>query len=169
MKGHGTLLHFAPETHVGHFVAMNPALTCIPTDYSLDRGKHTILGGVLADIHALPFEEDTFDGVYCLHVLEHVRDDREAIEAIYRVLKPQGQAIIMVPFMMGQTETIEFGAPDPEIYDHVRGYSPLDFHERLSPFSFEEVKPQSFLSSSETAKYKIPESQTIYVCTKSIS
>lgn len=73
----------------------------------------------------------------------------------------------MVPFMMDQTETIEYDAPDPFMFDHVRGYSPLDFKERLTNLGFEEVKPAAFLSEEEVRRYHVPDSQVIYICTKS--
>jgi hypothetical protein len=41
----------------------------------------------------------------------------------------------MVPFMMGQPETEEYDAPDLDNWEHMRGYSPLDFKFRLKPFN----------------------------------
>ena len=40
---------------------------------------------VLCDIHHLPFRNDSFDYVYCSHVLEHVDDPIQAAREIMRV------------------------------------------------------------------------------------
>ena len=69
-------------------------------------------------------------------------------------------------FMMDQTETEEYGAPDPELFDHVRGYSPLDFKVRLAPFDYEEIVPSAMLPPGDVDRYKIPDSQVIYLCRK---
>lgn len=170
MGASGRVLHFAPEPSVRRFIDANPALRCIATDYA--KGIYAgILHGVprpavVSDIHHLPFAENAIDGLFCLHVLEHVADDREAIRNLHRVLRPGGEAVLMVPFMMDQTETEDYGAPNPELFDHVRGYSPLDFKERLAPFDYEEVLPGAFLTSEEVNQFKIPDSQVIYRCRK---
>jgi SAM-dependent methyltransferase len=57
------------------------------------------LAKVKMDIHTMPFADNHFDVVLCNHVLEHVRDDRQALAEIKRVLKPGGWAILLVPFI----------------------------------------------------------------------
>lgn len=42
---------------------------------------------VLADIHHLPFEDKTFDYVYCVHVLELIEDPLQACRELIRVGK----------------------------------------------------------------------------------
>ena len=56
------------------------------------------LAKVKMDIHQIPFDASTFDVVLCNHVLEHVRDDIQAMREISRVLKPGGFSILQVPF-----------------------------------------------------------------------
>lgn len=48
----------------------------------------------------LPFLDDHFDLVIALDVLEHVKDDKQAVNEIYRVLKPDGILICFVPAFM---------------------------------------------------------------------
>lgn len=162
----GKVLHFAPEPHVRRFIDGNPRLLTFSTDYAARALRNSPPPRFRADMHHLPLRDGALDGIYCLHVLEHVRDDREALRELHRVLSPSGQAIIMVPFMMGQKETLEYGKPDPEMYDHVRGYSPLDFKHRLSPFRYEEIMPGTIMSPEEIARYHVPDSQAIYLCRK---
>jgi SAM-dependent methyltransferase len=45
----------------------------------------------------LPFPEHTFDVILSHEVLEHVQDDRAAVEQMVRVLRPGGRLIIFVP------------------------------------------------------------------------
>ena len=52
---------------------------------------------MVGDALALPFPDATFDRVICAEVLEHVPDDRGAMDEIARVLKPGGTAAVTVP------------------------------------------------------------------------
>ncbi|MGR3616281.1 MAG: class I SAM-dependent methyltransferase [Paracoccaceae bacterium] len=47
----------------------------------------------------LPFEDNSFDHVVCFNTLEHIYDDVQSVEEIYRVLKPGGRAVVTVPFI----------------------------------------------------------------------
>lgn len=69
-------------------------------EYELERARQAHLSSdfilVAAGEH-LPFEGNTFDLVLSHEVLEHVQDDRQAVEQMMRVLRPGGRAIIFVP------------------------------------------------------------------------
>lgn len=52
---------------------------------------------VCAASERLPFPAGTFDFILSHEVLEHVRDDRQAVEAMLRVLRPGGRLAIFVP------------------------------------------------------------------------
>jgi SAM-dependent methyltransferase len=45
----------------------------------------------------LPFPADSFDLILSHEVIEHVQDDRKAIEEIVRVLRPGGRLVMFVP------------------------------------------------------------------------
>ncbi len=49
------------------------------------------------NIYALPFPDDTFDGVILSEILEHIEDDVAGLREVRRVLKPGGVAAITVP------------------------------------------------------------------------
>lgn len=49
-----------------------------------------------ADACRLPFQAATFDHVYSFGVLHHVTDTAQAVAEVHRVLKPRGQALIML-------------------------------------------------------------------------
>ena len=50
-----------------------------------------------ADAMCLPFEAGTFDAIVSMDVLEHISDDALALREFYRVLKPGGRVVLMVP------------------------------------------------------------------------
>jgi 2-polyprenyl-3-methyl-5-hydroxy-6-metoxy-1,4-benzoquinol methylase len=45
-------------------------------------------------IFKIPFKNETFDGICCLEVVEHVKDKKKAIKEIFRVLKYNGKVIV---------------------------------------------------------------------------
>ncbi len=51
----------------------------------------------LADLEALPFPAHTFDAALNIVTLEHVREPRQVMREISRVLKPGGRLLIVVP------------------------------------------------------------------------
>jgi len=64
--------------------------------------KHTreaIVGKpVVCDIHSLPFDDGSFDLVYCSHVLEHSIAPMIALKEIHRVLKTNGEGLFWMPY-----------------------------------------------------------------------
>lgn len=60
-------------------------------------GSETKVYFVVADAKYLPFADDTFDFVYCSEVLEHLWDPMQGRDEFYRVLQPEGEAVISVP------------------------------------------------------------------------
>ena len=70
---------------------------------------------VKADICDLPFEENSFDVIFCNHVLEHIEDDKKAMSELYRVLKPGGMGIFQIPQDLTKENTYEdFSITTPE-------------------------------------------------------
>jgi SAM-dependent methyltransferase len=50
-----------------------------------------------ADIFQLPFADETFDGLVCAEVLEHLSNDQVAASEMIRVLKRGGDLVVSVP------------------------------------------------------------------------
>lgn len=86
------VLHIAPEA------CFIKPFEKIHGDGYITADIESPLAKVKMDIHEIPFAENVFDFVLCNHVLEHVRDDIQAMREIRRVLKPGGIAILQVPF-----------------------------------------------------------------------
>ena len=90
------------------------------------------------------YGDESFDFIICSHVLEHVRDDRQAMKELFRILAPEGKAILMVPILPGLNKTDEDPDETDPIQrtirfgqdDHVRFYAKHDFIERLEEQGF---------------------------------
>ena len=54
---------------------------------------------VVADAHYLPFEDESFDGVWIQAVLEHVLEPAVVVSEIHRVLNKEGVVYAETPFM----------------------------------------------------------------------
>ncbi|TVP97406.1 MAG: class I SAM-dependent methyltransferase, partial [Roseinatronobacter sp.] len=54
---------------------------------------------LVADAHALPFPDRSFDSVIAIEVFEHLYDPKLAASEIHRVLRSGGEAVVTVPFM----------------------------------------------------------------------
>ncbi len=139
-------LHFAPEPQLTSWLRGRGAALVVNADIDRRRVMGVDGAGAQLDMQRMPFADSVFDLCFCLHVMEHVPDDRAGFAELRRVMKPTGTLVLMVPFMMGQAETIEYGAPDPDMFDHVRGYSPLDFERRLAGWRFRKVMPLDVMS-----------------------
>jgi SAM-dependent methyltransferase len=132
---------------------------------------------VRADITDLPFEADAFDLIVCLHVLEHVPDDRRAIREFFRVLRPGGCAVIQVP-----PDPVEATVEDPTVtspaererrfdqYDHVRLCGP-DYGERIEAagFAVEAVDPVESLPADTRRRFGVRTGEPFYLSRKRAS
>jgi len=140
-----------------------------------DLGKRRAM--VKMDISDIQFPDETFDVVYCSHVLEHVPDDKRAMSELFRVLKNDGWAVLLVP--INSKKTFE----DPSIVDpkerlevfgqedHVRRYGP-DYVDRLRDAGFfvEVFKVSDIVSQSDALQRGLTENcGDIYYCTKRTS
>ena len=125
---------------------------------------------VKADILDLPFENESFDIIFCNHVLEHIEDDRKAMSELFRVMKKGGWGIVQVPMKNSLEKTYEdFTIKDPKErqkhfgqYDHVRWYG-MDYFDRLESVGFEadaNFYSQNF-SKEEIKKFGLRENEIL--------
>ncbi len=74
--------------------------TLIGLEYDFERcvEAHTRVPHVTdAAGESLPFPQDSFDLIISHEVIEHVRDDRIAVEEMVRTLKPGGRVVLFCP------------------------------------------------------------------------
>ena len=99
------ILHISPEYCYYQVLKNTPTIDYTAGD-KFEQGYNYPTDVIDIDITNLHFLDDTFDAVICIHVLEHVPDDKKAMQEIYRVLKPNGWAILQVP-MEERPDTFE--------------------------------------------------------------
>lgn len=163
------ILHFAPEKNLSQSL--------------LDFGFSTYVGGDLfaegydypdfvqnMNVLEIPFNDNTYDLIICNHILEHVLDDRAAMQELFRVLKPNGKAVLQVPISKNSEETIEdFTITDPiqrEIIfgqkNHVRIYG-QDYTKRLTSVGFH---VERFNISQEYPQFGLHKEEDIFIAIK---
>ena len=132
------VLHIAPEQEfLRRFKKMKNL------DYT-SADLYSPIVDVKADILDLPFENESFDIIFCNHVLEHIEDDQKAMSELYRVMRKDGWGIFQVPMKNSLEKSYEdFSIKDPKErqkhfgqYDHVRWYG-MDYFDRLKSVGFE--------------------------------
>jgi len=125
----GPLLHFAPEPQLGTVFRGLSAVDYQTADLYDPSVDHRV------DIQHLPFDDDSWSYIICLHVLEHVPDDERALAELRRVLRPGGILVLCVPCVPFYEESRLTVAHDPGslarcLLGHYRTYG-LDFIERV--------------------------------------
>ncbi|MBS1646431.1 MAG: class I SAM-dependent methyltransferase [Bacteroidetes bacterium] len=133
------------------------------------------IADVKMDLHQAPFQDNTFDVIFCNHVLEHVENDRQCMKELHRIMKPGGWGIFQVPQDTTRTNTYEdktITSPEEREKhfwqkDHVRLYG-MDYKNRLEEAGFnviEERYTQTF-SEEMIERYRLPKGELIYLCKK---
>ncbi|MCQ8102973.1 class I SAM-dependent methyltransferase [Methylomonas sp. SURF-2] len=129
------------------------------------------------DITDMPkYEDNSVDAFICSHVLEHITNDRAAMKELYRILKPDGFGIVMVPLIVGVDETNEDSSVDSDALrwkyfaqcDHVRLYGKADFINRLRDVGFNvEILDKNYFGVDKFHRYGIGDNAVLYVVRKS--
>lgn len=163
------VLHVAPEQCFYKLFRKQENLDYLTTDL------FSPLADVKADICNLPFENNSYDIIFCNHVLEHIENDKKAMQELFRVLKPGGMGIFQVPQELDREKTYEdFSITKPEDrkihfgqYDHVRVYG-KDYFNKLRDIGFQvtEIKSSDIATSEEIEKYRLSPSEILPICTK---
>lgn len=162
-------LHIAPEQCFLDVFRKQKNLDYITSDLE------SPIADVKADICNLPFEDNSFDVVFCNHVLEHIVDDTKAMQELYRVLKKGGFGIFQVPQDINRKTTFEDNSiTDPKErtkifgqYDHVRIYG-LDYFNKLRSVGFkvEEVDYTKKIVPKLVERFSLMRGEILPVCFK---
>ena len=170
------LLHFAPERGFYEKFSRLRHFQYIPCDLYPEK---YVFGGkpktAKVDITRMPFDDRSFDLIFCSHVLEHIPDDALAMSELYRVMKPGGWGIFQVPIDHSMEKTYEdFSITMPEgrlkafgQSDHVRRYG-TDYKNRLEKAGFKVTIDDFVLNFSdrELFRYGLDKTELIYRCDK---
>lgn len=162
------LLHFAPEKSLVDFFEARDNVEYLSVDIEADRAMKQ------EDITRLSFADNSFDVIFCSHVLEHVEDDKAAMAELRRVLHPDGFAILDVPIDYDRAETYEdptVVAPEDRArefwqFDHVRLYG-RDFPTKLRTAGFAVREERMIPDLDEPTRERFGlEPLPMYVCRK---
>ena len=169
------IVDFAPSAPLSDFIRRQIAVSKREISY---RTADAFAEGVddRVDITDLKvYEDGQFDFFLCSHVLEHVPSDRKALRELYRILRPGGKGILMVPIVLSIDEIDE----DPTVvdenerwrrfgqYDHVRLYSKRGFIERIKDAGFVVHQyGRDFFGEECFARMAITDQSVLYVVEK---
>ena len=120
------------------------------------------IADIKGDLISTNFKDESFDLIICNHVLEHIEDDKSALNEMYRILKYNGISILQVPINVERENTFEDLSIKSKIqrekyfgqYDHVREYG-LDFKDRVEQagFKVEMINYSKKISQDLVIKY----------------
>ena len=162
-------LHIAPEQCFLDIFRKQKNLEYITSDLE------SPIADVKADICDLPFDDNSFDVVFCNHVLEHISDDTKAMQELFRVLKKGGFGIFQIPQDISREKTFEdnsitdrkerakiFGQ-----YDHVRVYG-RDYFNKLRSIGFkvDEIDYTKKIAPEKLERFCLMKKEILPVCYK---
>jgi SAM-dependent methyltransferase len=163
----GDLIHAGPGP-------LGPWLSGLETIRYVSVDIDPVVAEVQADLADLPFPDESFDFALCVHVFEHVPDDRAAAAELYRVLRPGAKALIQVP-----PSDLAVTREDPSVtdpaererlfgqYDHVR-LCGADYAQRLAEPGFDVARVDYVerLPAAERRLYGLRVGEPFYLCVR---
>lgn len=166
------LLHVAPEVCLMRH--LRKAYKGHEEDY-VTADLESPLADLHFDIQHIPLADESFDVVFCNHIMEHVEDDLQAMREIHRVMRRgEGWGVILSPVELEREKTFEDDSiTDPEErtrifgqYDHRRVYG-RDYADRLreAGFEVEDLDYAAILTAEELERYALPKDH-LYIVRK---
>jgi len=164
-----SLLHFAANDGLEGILRNVPRLRYVTADLFEPAD-------LKLDLTAIDLPDESFDALICYHVLEHVENDKDAMTEMYRILKPDGWAIIQVPLLRDLPHTID----DPTIKTpkartkhygspyHLRLYGWSDIKEQLENAGFKVTieKIEYWVEPKFFEEYGLDKNEMILRCAK---
>lgn len=164
----GRMLHFAPEKSIIEYIKQNKKIDYYTADIVGGRAMH------VADITDIQFKDETFEYVICNHVMEHIVDEKKAVNEIMRVLKMNGKWIFSFPICtdIPTYEDAAISSPEARLKeygqaDHVRLYG-YDYKTRFEKYGLEIqiFSPENEMDIVDIEKYGFIKDDVIIVATK---
>lgn len=167
------ILHIAPESNLSKYLKNHRSVEYTAGDKRCEGYSYPdyVLDVDIMDMNGIA--DNTYDVVICNHVLEHVYDDIVAMKEIRRVTKPDGIAILQIPYALRLEKTFEdktiitkegrFEAYGQS--DHVRLYG-MDYKGRLEYAGFKLNMEVIEFAKNYPAKYGLNFNEKLFVCYK---
>jgi SAM-dependent methyltransferase len=165
------MLHVAPEPELSRLIQKADYINYLSADLFAPELMVKVM--VKMDVTDIQYPDNTFDVIYCSHVLEHIPDDRKAMREFCRVLKAGGWAILQVPITANATfedPTVISPKERERLFgqnDHVRRYGP-DYKDRLMEAGFS-VTVDGFarnLDNHAVRRFGLVRNEDVYFCRK---
>lgn len=105
------------------------------------KSNFSALNVDIQDIKSSPLAEKTFDTIICLNILEHLKNDRAAVENMSSLLEPGGKLIILAPALKKL-----YGSMDIS-FEHYRRYNKKELQSLIHGQNLEivEIRYMNFL------------------------
>jgi len=160
-----SILHFSPSLSLKKCIEASRPTTYITTDFSDE-----FLAEKNYNIENIPESDESFDLILCFHILEHIKNDVQAMSELFRILKPACLCYIQTPFKQGKIfEDARITSRKDRLNnfgqeDHLRVYSVDGLQKRLEQVGFT-VTVMTFKEvGKNTAGFK--EEEHILLCSK---
>jgi SAM-dependent methyltransferase len=160
--------------HVSPNYCLSRRFSALPNiDYvGVDHNNHRNIC-IKMNLPATPLPPESFDAIICMHVLEHIPEDRQAIRELYRILKPGGWAGISMPVRLDQKTYEDPTITSPEERErafgetvHVRYYG-YDVVDRLEEVGFQvRMYPGKDVDRASRQRYGLRDDENIFFCRK---
>lgn len=156
LRNDARILHFAPEKCVTKHLMEIGKKNYLSVDIQSGRAMK------VEDITKMSFADNSFDFIFCSHVLHHIVDDDAAIKELYRVLDCDGSLLLINSIENGPTKEVK--------YDYFkRVYNKTDLYNKLTDKNFK-VKiidgKDLIPSKEETYRLGVSQGQLLFICTK---
>jgi SAM-dependent methyltransferase len=163
------VLEVAPWPSIARGLQRMPNIRFAGLSLELKRPQVTTVG----DARAIPFRAGSFDLVLCVHVLEHIGDDRRVMREMHRVLKPGGVAVVSVPLRLDGPTVEDLTITDQDEQQrvfgeegHVRAYG-RDLGDRLAEAGFEvNLDLASDVPEAVRSRFGLRNDENIFHCVK---
>lgn len=160
------VLHVAPEQFFRDILHERPDMNYISGDLFMADSALRL------DLTNICLWDQMIDVIICSHVLEHIPYDRTAMREMYRILRPGGFLLVMVPIYGESTyEDFSITSPTERVThfgqeDHVRKYG-RDISLRLGEAGFVvEEWPRSDNINAELKEFLALGPRILHVCRK---
>lgn len=112
-----------------------------------ERVEEHFIGGINLETDALPFPDESVDVCFSKSVMEHLHNPEKMLTECYRVLKPGGRIIAMVP----DWHTCMYIYYDD--HTHVQPYTATGLRDCMRMYGFQNVQAEQFYQLPVVWKY----------------
>lgn len=173
------ILHFAPEVQLLRKIKEISFDKYVIADLNPHRYQELNDGKIQIqqiDATKIDFPAESFDVIFFSHILEHIEKYQNALNELYRVLKPGGKIILQTPYsklLQSNFSDLNISSEDQRLYfyglqDHVRVFSESELLKSIENTGFmSEIKRISdYFTADEISSYGLDSNEDLLLFTK---